>query len=81
MSKPSHIQEIKTKPDPHLVSLIEDVLKSAKEGKLVNIVFVGESVGGNILTGQSIDRDRSNIYAVIGALEVLKTLMTGFIEL
>ena len=81
MSEVLKLEAIKGKPHDGLVPLIEDMLRLAKEGNLVNFAFVAESVKGSIFTGKSFNPDKSNVFGVIGALFALQMdIKEAFIE-
>lgn len=70
------------KPDPELISWLEELLEKAKTGKIYSFCGVAMCCNGNDYYGHSLARiknDPSRMYEVLGTLEHLKFRVQQFL--
>lgn len=64
--RPGMAPDAPPEPNPHLVEILEAVLKQAREGKLQQLACIGIDFAGN--TGQAMHCDAAMAPAMAGAL-------------
>lgn len=64
-------------PDPHVVALLESLLRQAKAGERVRLIYPAERAGGHVQNGYSNVKDCS---MAIGQLERMKALLLRSID-
>jgi hypothetical protein len=61
-----------TGPNEELVSLLESLLASAKEGKIQGMAFAAAERNGDLVTGWTKMPPRANVFALLGGLDYLR---------
>lgn len=68
-------------PNARLVNMLRDLLDRAEDGELQSLAIVGTTSDSGIVEGWTLSPDNPQVYAIIGALEVLKvSIMDTCIE-
>ena len=64
-------------PDLHVITLLESLLRQAKAGELVSLIYSAEVAGNRVQSGYT---PIENLYTVIGQLERMKGLLLRNID-
>lgn len=59
-------------PDLHVITLLESLLRQAKAGEVVGLIYSAEVAGGQVQSGYT---DLEDVYSTIGQLERMKGLL------